>query len=126
MTNFTSNTTKNTATTSRSTTTARTTTPPTTTSLDLTTAPTESHVIHVDYIIKVIPDQNYIEAAFQCHQNYGSVWSYDLPDMKDTNVSQILKNKGLGETWTKYGLFGSNWIMQTGKYFSLKCFKIHI
>lgn len=120
-TNFTTNTTTNT-TTNNTTTTTRTTTPPTTTSLFLTTSSTENHVIHVDYIIKVIQDQNYIEADFQCHQNYGNVWSYDLPDMKDINVSQILKNKGLEETWTKYGLFGSNWIMQTGKYFSLKCF----
>lgn len=83
-------------------------------------------MIHVDYIVKVIQDHNCIEAAFQCEQNYGSVWSYDLPDMEDTNVSQILQNKGLEETCTNYGLFVSNWIMQTGKYFSFKCFKIHI
>ncbi|XP_052720868.1 uncharacterized protein LOC128192314 isoform X2 [Crassostrea angulata] len=110
-TNFTTNITTNTTTTSTST---RTTTPHTITSPDLTTASTESHVIHVDYIVKVIQDHNCIEAAFQCQQNYGSVWSYDLPDMEDTNVSQILQNKGLEETCTNYGLFVSNWIMQTG------------
>eukprot|EP00105_Crassostrea_gigas_P005948 XP_011419709.1 PREDICTED: uncharacterized protein LOC105322590 [Crassostrea gigas] len=109
--NFTMNIIINTTTTSITT---RNTTPHTTTSLDLTTGSSESHVIHVDYIVKVIQDQNCIEAGFQCQQNYGSVWSYDLTDMEDTNVSQILQNKGLKETWTNYRLYFSHWIMQTG------------
>lgn len=126
MTNFTMNFTMNIINTTTTAITTRNTTQHTTTSLDLTTGSSESHVIHVDYIVKVIQDQNCIEAGLQCQQNYGSVWSYDLTDMEDTNVSQILQNKGLKETWTNYRLYFSHWIMQTGKYFSLKCFKILI
>lgn len=113
--NFTMNIIINTTTTSITT---RNTTQHTTTSLDLTTGFSESHVIHVDYIIKVIQDQNYSDAAVQCQQSHGSLWSNDLPEMEATNVTQMLKNKSLEETWTNSGLFVSNWIMQTGKQIS--------
>lgn len=114
---------KVTTTTSTTTTTTTTAAPTTTTSLALTTASTESHVIHVDYIIKVIHDQNYSDAAVQCQQSHGSLWSFDLSDMEATNVSQMLINKGLEETWTNYELVVSNWIMQTGKYISISQLK---
>lgn len=109
---------KVTTTTSTTTTTTTTAAPTTTTSLALTTSSTESHVIHVDYKIKVIQDQNYSDAAVQCQQSHGSLWSNDLPEMEATNVTQMLKNKSLEETWTNSGLFVSNWIMHTGKQIS--------
>ncbi|XP_062571984.1 uncharacterized protein LOC134233940 [Saccostrea cucullata] len=116
-----STTTTTTSTTSSPTTT--TTTVPDTTQTSLITIPTRTTPRpQVDYIHEVLYDFDKEEAARQCEDMCGRLWSSDLLDMDMVNVTEILDMNRLNETWTNYQLYVSPWVVSIGLTSNINAF----
>lgn len=102
--------TTSTTTTITTTTTLLKTTTTTSTTTPTTTTPRPTKV----YEVKVIGKKTYTEAATQCVQDKGELWSLSLQDMTALNASDTLNQESLQKTWTNYRLVVSPWIVQRG------------